>query len=406
MLQVLAGYCTTRFGAKWFLAVAMTVNSLACMAIPYMAAKFQSEGVMACRVIQGLSQGFFYPSVHSLLGQWAPTSERSQLGTFVYSGAPFGTIISLPLTGLISASDWGWPMSFYLCAVIGLLWVVWWCFAGYNNPSHHPFISTEERFYIESSLGHLTHETLPTPWKGMFTSMPMWAIVIANFGQCWGYTTLLTEIPNYLHAIIGYDVKSNSLVSAAPYAAYWIISLAIGPISDFLINRRIVSTGTGRKIFNSIGVCGPALALAVLSYIPDHEDLLSVMVLVFAVGINGAVSCGYQVNHIDISPNFSGILMGITNGSSNIFSIIAPLVVQVIVIDESDKSQWRIIFLIASVMYVLSALFFNLFASGEIQEWNQPKPKEIKADKFRNFDNYMVKEKNGVNAKKIEEEKV
>lgn len=65
--------------------------------------------------------------------------------------------------------------------------------------------------------------------------------------------------------------------------------------------------------------------------------MISVILLVIAVGVNAAVFCGFQVNHIDISPNYSGILMGITNGSSNIFSIIAPLVVQVIVTNEVRK---------------------------------------------------------------------
>ncbi|XP_044758455.1 putative inorganic phosphate cotransporter isoform X1 [Coccinella septempunctata] len=387
VLQVLAGYCATQYGAKWFLTGAMMVNSLACMGIPFMAAEFGSKGVMACRVLQGLSQGFFFPSVHGLLGQWVPTGERSQLGTFVYSGAPFGTIVALPLTGLISASELGWPVSFYLFGIVGMIWTVWWCFAGYDNPSKHPTISEQERYYVESSLGHLKKKILPTPWKAIFTSLPMWAIVVANFGQNWGYATLLTEIPNYLHEVMGYNVKSNSMLSAAPYLCYWIISMCIGPLSDVLINRKIVTRGTSRKIFNSIGIVGPAIALTLLSYLPDDEDFLSVMVLIFAVGINGSVSSGFQVNHIDISPNFSGILMGITNGSSNIFSIIAPLAVQVIVTDESDKSLWRIVFLIASIIYVLSAIFFNMFASGEIQQWNYEQPENDKMRKLSHMDN-------------------
>ncbi|KAK9887947.1 hypothetical protein WA026_000245 [Henosepilachna vigintioctopunctata] len=404
MLQVIAGYCATRYGAKLLLTCTMIINSAACIAIPFMADEFGSKGVMACRVAQGLSQGFFYPSTHTLLGQWAPTYERSQLGTFVYSGASFGTILGLIITGLISASSWGWPMSFYFFGATGLLWCIWWYLCGSSKPSEHPTISKEEQFYIESSLGHLNHENIPTPWKSILTSLPMWMIVVASFGQNWGYTTLLTEIPNYLHAVMGFDMKSNSLLSAAPYLANWIVMLSVGPISDFVINRRMVSRGTGRKIFNSIGVCVPALGLAILSYLPSEQKLLSVALLVMIVGINGAVASGYQVNHIDISPNFSGILMGITNGSSNIFSIIAPLAVQVIVTDEADKSLWRIVFLTASILFIISAVFFNMFASGEIQKWNYIQSQDSKkpTEKFAYFGGSNVP----TNNQQVNDEKV
>lgn len=50
------------------------------------------------------------------------------------------------------------------------------------------------------------------------------------------------------------DNFQNSLLSAAPYLGYWIISMSFGPLSDMLINRKIVTRGTSRKIFNSIGM--------------------------------------------------------------------------------------------------------------------------------------------------------
>lgn len=42
--------------------------------------------VCACRVFQGLFQGFFYPSTHAILGKWAPPTERGRLSTYIYAG--------------------------------------------------------------------------------------------------------------------------------------------------------------------------------------------------------------------------------------------------------------------------------------------------------------------------------
>lgn len=58
-----------------------------------------------------------------------------------------------------------------------------------------------------------------------------------------------------------------------------------------------------------------------------------------AVGFNSGIFCGFNVNHVDISPNHAGILMGITNGISNIFGIVAPLLVQFLVTNEVRISK-------------------------------------------------------------------
>lgn len=96
----------------------------------------------------------------------------------------------------------------------------------------------------------------------------------------------------------------------------------------------------------------------------------AVTLLIIAVGVNSAVYSGYNVNHLDLSPNHSGTLMGITNCVSNICSLMAPLVVQMVVTHEEDQSQWKIIFFLAASIYIASNAVFVLFGSGEVQSWN------------------------------------
>lgn len=103
----------------------------------------------------------------------------------------------------------------------------------------------------------------------------------------------------------------------------WLISLAVSPISDYLINRGYISTRTGRKLFNSLGLWIPAIALVILPYMSQSE--WAVFLLTIAVGFNGATYVGYMVNHMDLSPNFAGTLMGLTNSIANIMSVLGPL---------------------------------------------------------------------------------
>jgi broad specificity phosphatase PhoE len=52
-----------------------------------------------------------------------------------------------------------------------------------------------------------------TPWVDIFTSLPMWAIIIAHTGQNWGLYTLLTEMPSYMNSILNFDLTSVSRIS-------------------------------------------------------------------------------------------------------------------------------------------------------------------------------------------------
>jgi len=89
-----------------------------------------------------------------------------------------------------------------------------------------------------------------------------------------------------------------------------------------------------RKISNTIAHWGPAIALACMSAVPTNNHVWAIVLLVLAVGLNAGSLCGFQINHIDLSPNFAGTMMSITNCVATITSIIAPLICGVIVTDE------------------------------------------------------------------------
>ncbi|CAH1116930.1 unnamed protein product [Phaedon cochleariae] len=369
--QIAAGWLANRYGPKWFLVGAMGVCSLAGLFLPTMAAQFGSRGVMAARALQGLSQGFIFPSIHNLLAKWVPPGERSRLGTFVYAAGPFGTVVSMLLTGLIASSWYGWPMVFYSFSGAGLAWCFLFSYYGCDGPSHHPTITKEEQFYIENSLGHAEHKPrMSTPWKKIFTSLPVWAIFLTQSGHNWGFWTLLTEIPAYMGHVMNFNIKSNSVLSALPYFVLWVMSFVFSYIADLFVNHNIFSIGVSRKVFNTIGLIVPAIALVFLGSTGEDEHNKAIALLVVAVGINSAIFCGFNVNHMDISPNHAGPLMGVTNGASNVCGIIAPLVVQLLVTDEKDPEQWKVIFYLTASIYAAASLIFVVFGSGEIQPWN------------------------------------
>lgn len=212
---------------------------------------------------------------------------------------------------------------------------------------------------------------MPIPWKSIFTSPPFYGLVAAHCGFTWGFYTLLTEIPTYMSSVLKLDVKANALLSALPYLAMWLLSLTVSPVADTLINRNVTNVTTSRKLFNSIGQWIPMVCLIALGYMTQEDKTLAIALLTIGVGVNAASFCGYLVNHMDLSPNFAGLMMGITNCASNLMSIFAPLVVGAIVDDEENPDEWRIVFFITAGVYLVCNAIFLIFGTAKVQPWNE-----------------------------------
>lgn len=130
----------------------------------------------------------------------------------------------------------------------------------------------------------------------------------------------------------------NGIMSSLPYLTAWLLSFPVSIGSDWAIRTNKVSTRTSRMICNTFGLVFPALALVGLGFVRADQQALAVGILVAAVAGNIAIYCGHHANHMDLSPNFAGPLMGFTNAAANICSIVAPLVQGVIVQDAVSYS--------------------------------------------------------------------
>ncbi|XP_043503679.1 putative inorganic phosphate cotransporter [Polistes fuscatus] len=386
VMQIPSGYITTVWSTQKLLSLGMFFCGVFSILMHLAAHYCGIIAVYICRVGMGVCQGCLLPSVHTLLSKWVPPSERARLATFAYAGAQFGTVIALPISGFLAASPIGWPSIFYIFGGIAVLWSIAFFFFGSDTPSTHSSISIEEKKYIENSLqiaSPKTEEKLRTPWKEIWTSTPMWALIIVHCGQNWGYWTLLTEMPTYLNSVLGFDIEKNGGISALPYLMMWMLSFPASWLSDYALKKGF-SRSIIRKFSNSIAHWGPAIALIVLGFVPTNDPLWTVIILIVAVGLNAGSLCGYQINHIDLSPNYAGTMMSITNCIASVIAIIAPIICGEIVTDLSNESQWAIVFYVSAGIYFVGNLIFLIWGKGEVQWWNDPKA--VKESKEKNLE--------------------
>eukprot|EP00057_Strongylocentrotus_purpuratus_P014753 XP_011669227.1 PREDICTED: vesicular glutamate transporter 1 [Strongylocentrotus purpuratus] len=344
--QVPGGFLAARFPANRIFATAIFISSILNLLIP-MACHVSPMMVIAIRMLQGFVEGVEYPACHGMWSKWAPPLERSKLATIAFS-------------------------VFYVFGCMGIIWYAFFMWVVYETPAKHPYISKEERNYIEESIGEgrgLVTQKITVgnvPWKKFFTSMPVYAIIVANFCRSWTFYLLLTSQPSYFEQVFDYAISKVGFISALPHLVMAIIVPFGGQLADFLRRRKYMSTTMVRKVFNCGGFGGEAIFLLVTAY--SRGRMMAIISLCLAVGSSGFAISGFNVNHLDIAPRYASILMGISNAVGTLSGIICPEVTGNLTKNHT-ADEWEKVYLVAAIVHFTGVLFYGIFASGEKQPW-------------------------------------
>ncbi|XP_026143119.1 vesicular glutamate transporter 3-like [Carassius auratus] len=370
--QIPGGFISNKLAANRVFGAAIFLTSVLNMFIPS-AARVHYGCVMFVRILQGLVEGVTYPACHGMWSKWAPPLERSRLATTSFCGSYAGAVIAMPLAGVL-VQYVGWPSVFYIYGVFGIIWYSFWLLLAYNSPAIHPTISEEEKTYIETSIGEGANlmsatEKFKTPWREFFTSMPVYAIIVANFCRSWTFYLLLISQPAYFEEVFGFPISKVGILSAVPHMVMTIIVPIGGQLADFLRSRKILSTTAVRKIMNCGGFGMEATLLLVVGF--SHTRTVAISFLILAVGFSGFAISGFNVNHLDIAPRYASILMGISNGVGTLSGMVCPLIVGALT-KHKTRLEWQHVFVIASMVHYTGVIFYAIFASGEKQDWADP----------------------------------
>ncbi|XP_065487352.1 sialin isoform X2 [Caloenas nicobarica] len=321
--QIPGGYLASKIGGKLLLGFGVFSTSVFTLLTP-LAANLGVGYLIAVRALEGLGEGVTFPAMHSMWSSWAPPLERSKLLSISYAGAQLGTVVSLPLSGLI-CYYMNWVYVFYIFGALGVLWFFFWMWLVSDTPETHRSISHAEKEYILSSLKDQLSTQKSVPWRPMLESLPLWAIVVAHFSYNWTFYTLLTLLPTYMKEILRFDAQENGFLSALPYFGCWLCIILSGQIADYLREKQNFSTVCVRKCFTLIGMIGPAVFLVAAGFIGCNYALAVAFVTV-STTLGGFCTSGYSINHLDIAPSYAGILLGITNSFATIPGMVGPVI--------------------------------------------------------------------------------
>ncbi|KAI0979872.1 hypothetical protein GJ496_000639 [Pomphorhynchus laevis] len=369
--QVGGGIMAYKFGPYKVLLSAMIMGTTTTFLTPS-AAKFSFAVVLILRFLTGLSASVVWPAMVELSSRWSPKDEKSIIMAIGNSGAQIGPLISMPLFGALCTLDalGGWPLVFYASGLMGVAWCALFILTITSNPSDNKLISEREKIYIQQNVVvKVVGKQTKIPVKKIFTAVPCIAMFASHFFKAFGFYTILTNVSTYNEEILGLDIKTSGYLTAIPYLVYFVCTIGSGKAADLLIRKQILEAGICRKVFTGIGSFGPALTVFALGFVNKSTAWAGILLISLTLGFLGCNSGGgmYIVAQ-DMAPKYAGIIWGISNTFGTAPGIIVPLIIGMIT-KKGTQMEWRIVFTICAVSYIISGLAFVIFGSGKPLPW-------------------------------------
>ena len=357
-LQIPAGYLSDRFGGKWVLGLGVLFWSLFTLLTPASAALGISI-LLACRFLMGVAEAVTWPSIYSLYSRWVHPDRRASAVGLMNSGISGGSVIALICTPWL-ISVWSWQGAFYLYGLLGILWFAIWAPIARSRPAVETDWDASEAALAnpKSVQDENQAETLSQPVyprltvRGMLRSRAVWAIAIAHICINWSLYLVLSWFPTFVNRELGADLQLAGFLALAPT----LVSLIMAPTAGRLFDRLVARGADRLKIrrwMQSIAFLG--ITGAMLGITLTDSLAVSVTVITLSNALTAFSIGGFATNHLDIAPNQSGLLMGVTNTLAAVSSSLSVFVSGWI---QTATGGWDAVFQTAAGVSLLGAVIY------------------------------------------------
>ncbi len=265
----------------------------------------------------GAGEAGAFPSAAASIASWFPASERGRAFGFLSMAMQVGGALS-PLLVVPIQMRYGWRASFYIFALLGVVWAVVWSLWFRNTPREKRGVTTSELNEIGAIAGG--HEN-GLPWRVATRSGNFWAIMFVAVTFGYGNYFFIAWLHTYLVRARSFS-ESDLLLSALPFIFGAGANAASGVTSDFLLKR--LGLKAARCRVGIIGLSSGGLFALLAAFNPSKIGTLLLLCLSFA-GISFHQSMGFPVC-VDVARKCPGTMAGAMNMAVQLGSFLSGVV--------------------------------------------------------------------------------
>jgi len=345
------GIMLDRFSARNINSIGIALWSLAIAAT---AGVWNFGTLLLTRLVMGAGEATSIPSCGRIVREWMPSQERGVASVIFSAGSFLGPAIGAVAVAAIT-SAWGWRTAFVILGALGFVWLacnlIW-----FDRPERVSWLSADERKKIVSERSAGSPDEIgmhgsPGVVLELLKSPSMWGAMIAQAAGIYTLYLLLFWLPSYLQDTKHLTIMKTGLYTAVPWAIAVPVSIAIGVLSDRLLQRETLLAGGRRTV-----VIGCVLLAAVVVFVPFTNDTTLILML-FALslsGINAVISLNLAlVTDLVHRARDVGKALSLTILSGNIFGLLAPIITGYVV---AGLGAYDWAFGIAGILLVIGAI--------------------------------------------------
>ncbi|RCN46591.1 transporter, major facilitator family protein [Ancylostoma caninum] len=296
--------------------------SALCTALIPLCAHLGFYWMVVMRFLQGTGLSTGFTLIGIVTRQWSMQKQNAFYIAFLTCFFQIGPIFTMPVAGALCTSSLGWPSVYYLHAFITVLLFALFLYFYREQPDIHSFVSVKELDRIKRGKGDTTQRE-PVPVKAIITSnaiIAVWISAIANF---MGIQVTMQFSPTYLNKVMGFPVEQTGVFSAIP-----------------------------QEFFSSMPIFGLVMLICCCSI----------------VGFN----CGaFFRSSAIVAAQHNHFVMGVNSFINCLSSLLAPVVVNIFVRNDT-WGEWWWVWIVHGIVMTLCNIYFMFFGKGEPAEWTKP----------------------------------
>ncbi|KAE9419073.1 hypothetical protein Angca_005114 [Angiostrongylus cantonensis] len=354
--------------------------SALCTALIPLCAYLGFYWLVAMRFLQGTGLSTGFTLIGIVTRQWSMQKQSAFYIAFLTCFFQFAPIFTMPVAGALCTSSLGWSFVYYLHSIITcVLFLLFLYFYRYRflmtfpttsklqeQPRLHSFVSAKELDRIKRGKVN-TAEKEPIPVKAIITSnaiIAVWISAIANF---MGIQVTMQFSPTYLNKVMGFPVELTGVFSAIPQVVTFILKLFAGLLAD---KATCCTPVTSVKIFNCLAIGGMGITFFALAYIPTSMPTFGLIMLICCCSIVG-FNCGaFFRSSAIVAAQHNHFVMGVNSFINCFSSLLAPVVVNIFVRDDT-WAEWWYVWMVHGIIMTFCNIYFILFGRAEPAEWTK-----------------------------------
>jgi MFS transporter, ACS family, D-galactonate transporter len=308
--------------------------------------------LVGSRVILGAAEGPAFPVAMHAVYKWFDNRRRALPSSVVASGAAFGAGIVAPLVTWI-IERYGWHSAFGVLGLAGLAWAILWMVVGREGPDDTA---------ADGGPASLPEGLHKVPYRRLIFSRTAAGVYIAGFAAYWIISLNLVWLANYLIKVVQMSPANAAWVIALPSAMQMMLAPSLAYVSQRL-SQAGVSSRVSRGILGTLCVMTGGVSMACMPFVPLGVVKIFLLGLSFSVGSVIFTLGSTLIGEISPTPQ-RGAMLGITNSLHTLAGLCAPFAMGRIVDITLDPAEgFRTGFLYAgsfvAALGLLAALLIN-----------------------------------------------